>query len=197
MRRLPVGSLRGWAAVKKVGGRWPRAKKPGGQSVSCFTVPPRAHPSTGSQSGTAAPVLTQVPSTRNSLPRPGGYSIAKKPIGKNSGSNKKTVFRALSRASLEAPLRTALRQGGSSRRPMVARPVRYGRRNNRKTYLEPRPSDPVRTRTYPQCVRAVVGRRSRHASPTHHATHALAHILYPHAGRVGRALVGTQRILIC
>ena len=30
------------------------------QSVSYFTVPPRAHPSTGSQSGSAAPVLTQV-----------------------------------------------------------------------------------------------------------------------------------------
>ena len=25
--------------------------------------------------------------------------------------------------------------GGSSRRPMVARPVRYGRRNKRKTFL--------------------------------------------------------------
>ena len=32
------------------------------QSVSYFTVPPRAHPSTGSQSGSAAPGLTQVPS---------------------------------------------------------------------------------------------------------------------------------------
>ena len=30
-----------------------------------FTVPPRAHPSTGSQSGSAAPVLPQVPSTRS------------------------------------------------------------------------------------------------------------------------------------
>ena len=37
------------------------------QSVSYFTVPPRAHPSTGSQSGSATPGLTQVPSTR-SLP---------------------------------------------------------------------------------------------------------------------------------
>ena len=36
------------------------------QSVSYFTVPPRAHPSTGSQSGSAAPVLTQ--STEYSLP---------------------------------------------------------------------------------------------------------------------------------
>ena len=34
------------------------------QSVS-FTVPPRAHPSTGSQSGSASPGLTQVPSTRS------------------------------------------------------------------------------------------------------------------------------------
>ena len=32
------------------------------QSVSYFTVPPRAHPSTGSQSGSATPGLTQVPS---------------------------------------------------------------------------------------------------------------------------------------
>ena len=32
------------------------------QSVIFFTVPPRAHPSTGSQSGSAAPGLTQVPS---------------------------------------------------------------------------------------------------------------------------------------
>ena len=30
------------------------------QTVSYFTVPPRANPSTGSQSGSAAPVLTQV-----------------------------------------------------------------------------------------------------------------------------------------
>ena len=35
------------------------------QSVSYFTVPPRAHPSTGSQSGSATPGLTQVPSTRS------------------------------------------------------------------------------------------------------------------------------------
>ena len=35
------------------------------QSVSFFTVPPRAHPSTGSQSGSATPGLTQVPSTRS------------------------------------------------------------------------------------------------------------------------------------
>ena len=34
------------------------------QSVSYFTVPPRAHPSTGSQSGSATPGLTQRPSTR-------------------------------------------------------------------------------------------------------------------------------------
>ena len=33
------------------------------QSVSYFTVPPRAHPSTGSQSGSATPGLTQVPSS--------------------------------------------------------------------------------------------------------------------------------------
>ena len=36
-----------------------------GQSVSYFTVPPRAHPSTGLQSGSATPGLTQVPSTRS------------------------------------------------------------------------------------------------------------------------------------
>ena len=35
------------------------------RSVSYFTVPPRAHPSTGSQSGSATPGLTQVPSTRS------------------------------------------------------------------------------------------------------------------------------------
>ena len=35
------------------------------QSVSYFTVPPRAHPSTGSQSDSAAPVQPQVPSTRS------------------------------------------------------------------------------------------------------------------------------------
>ena len=38
---------------------------PVSQSVSYFTVPPRAHPSTGSQSGSATPGLTQVPSTRS------------------------------------------------------------------------------------------------------------------------------------
>ena len=32
--------------------------------VSYFTVPPRAHPSACSPSGSAAPVQTQVPSTR-------------------------------------------------------------------------------------------------------------------------------------
>ena len=36
------------------------------QSVSYFTDPPRAHPSTGSQSGSATPGPTQVPSTRSS-----------------------------------------------------------------------------------------------------------------------------------
>ena len=34
------------------------------QSVSYFTIPPRAHP-TGSQSGSATPGRTQVPSTRS------------------------------------------------------------------------------------------------------------------------------------
>ena len=34
-------------------------------SVSYFTVPPRAHPSTGSQSGSATPGRTQVPSNRS------------------------------------------------------------------------------------------------------------------------------------
>ena len=34
-------------------------------SSSYFTVPPRAHPSTGSQSGSATLGLTQVPSTRS------------------------------------------------------------------------------------------------------------------------------------
>ena len=43
------------------------------QSVSYFTVPPRAHPSTGSQSGSAAPVLTQV-----RVIAPGGHSIVEK-----------------------------------------------------------------------------------------------------------------------
>ena len=38
---------------------------PVSQSVSYFTVPPRAHPSTGSQSGSATPGRTQVPSTRS------------------------------------------------------------------------------------------------------------------------------------
>ena len=38
------------------------------QSVSFFTVPPRAHPSTGSQSGSATPGQTQVPSTRSRGP---------------------------------------------------------------------------------------------------------------------------------
>ena len=38
------------------------------QSVSYFTVPPRAHPSTGSQSGSATPGLTQV--TRSSYIKP-------------------------------------------------------------------------------------------------------------------------------
>ena len=42
------------------------------QSVSYFTVPPRAHPSTGSQSGSTAPVLTQ--GTEYSLPGRGGYT---------------------------------------------------------------------------------------------------------------------------
>ena len=55
------------------------------QSVSYFTVPPRAHPSTGSQSGSATPGLTQVPSTRSrgllivasevSLSQRTGYSL--------------------------------------------------------------------------------------------------------------------------
>ena len=44
------------------------------QSVSYFTVPPRAHPSTGSQSGSATrtPGLTQV---QYRVLAPGGYSI--------------------------------------------------------------------------------------------------------------------------
>jgi hypothetical protein len=58
---------------KPPGGIWPAAVKhttrtlsgPPSQSVSFFTVPPRAHPSTGSQSGSATPGLTQVPSTRS------------------------------------------------------------------------------------------------------------------------------------
>ena len=36
-------------------------REPVSQTVSYFTVPPRAHPSTGSQSGSATPGLTQVP----------------------------------------------------------------------------------------------------------------------------------------
>ena len=38
------------------------------QSVSYFTVPPRAHPSTGSQSGSATPGLCSITSTEYSLP---------------------------------------------------------------------------------------------------------------------------------
>ena len=45
------------------------------QSVSYFTVPPRAHPSTGSQSDSAAPVQPQVPSARSRGHEPGGSSI--------------------------------------------------------------------------------------------------------------------------
>ena len=41
---------------------------PVSQSVSYFTVPPRAHPSTGSQSSSATPGRTQVPSTRSTAP---------------------------------------------------------------------------------------------------------------------------------
>ena len=37
-----------------------RLERHDSQSVSYFTVPPRAHPSIGSQSGSATPVLTQV-----------------------------------------------------------------------------------------------------------------------------------------
>ena len=58
---------------------------PVSQSVSYFTVPPRAHPSTGSQSGSATPSLTQVQSTRSrgllivasevSLSQRTGYSL--------------------------------------------------------------------------------------------------------------------------
>ena len=47
---------------------------PPSQTVSYFTVSPRAHP-TGSQSGSAAPVQPQVPSTCTRSRRPGGYSI--------------------------------------------------------------------------------------------------------------------------
>ena len=43
------------------------------QSVSYFTVPPRAHPSTGSQSGSATPGRTQVVKYRELAP--GGHSI--------------------------------------------------------------------------------------------------------------------------
>ena len=51
------------------------------QSVSYFTVPPRAHPSTGSQSGSATPGLTQVPrgllivASEVSLSQRTGYSL--------------------------------------------------------------------------------------------------------------------------
>ena len=44
--------------------RWRRVVQHVSQSVRYFTVPPRAHP-TGSQSGSAAPGLTQVPSSRS------------------------------------------------------------------------------------------------------------------------------------
>ena len=46
------------------------------QSVSYFTVPPRAHPSTGSQSGSATPGLTH--GTEYSLPAPGGLLNCRK-----------------------------------------------------------------------------------------------------------------------
>ena len=43
--------------------------EPVSQTVSYFTVPPRAHPSTGSQSGSATPGLTTNTSTEYSLQR--------------------------------------------------------------------------------------------------------------------------------
>ena len=46
------------------------------QSVSYFTVPPRAHPSTGSQSGSAAPGLTQVLYRVHVLAPPGATQLA-------------------------------------------------------------------------------------------------------------------------
>ena len=61
-----------YRAMNRVPGAVPAQLKPVSQSVSYFTVPPRAQPSTGSQSGSAAPGLTQVPSTRSrGLPRTG------------------------------------------------------------------------------------------------------------------------------
>ena len=61
-----LSSLRSCAARARAA----RAEHRQFSSVSYFTVPPSAHPSTGSQSGSATPGLTQVPSTRST----GGYS---------------------------------------------------------------------------------------------------------------------------
>ena len=52
----------GRPTVVRPSGEW-RVAQSVSQSVSYFTVLPRAHPSTGSQSGSAAPVQPQVPST--------------------------------------------------------------------------------------------------------------------------------------
>ena len=48
------------------------------QSVSYFTVPPRVHPSTGSQSGSAAPGLTQC--TEYSLPGATQFTIVARQV---------------------------------------------------------------------------------------------------------------------
>ena len=58
---------------------------PVSQSVGYFTVPPRAHPSTGSQSGSATPGLTQVPS----ILAPGGYSIVASEVNLGQSQTRK------------------------------------------------------------------------------------------------------------
>ena len=59
----PVETHRGGRNGRRYQPKWTVS-----QSVSYFTVPPRAHPSTGSQSGSATPGLTQVPSTQTHRP---------------------------------------------------------------------------------------------------------------------------------
>ena len=51
--------------VSKARRKSSQGKNPVSLAVIYFTVPRRAHPSTGSQSGSATPGQTQVPSTRS------------------------------------------------------------------------------------------------------------------------------------
>ena len=71
-------------AGARAGARWgPGSRRPGlsHQSVSYFTVPPRAHPSTGSQSGSATPgqPATRRPS-QNWMPCLGPTSQRRSPL---------------------------------------------------------------------------------------------------------------------